>query len=78
MEAFKLDTRYYLVDADGKHEKDDYRDLLSAVKQRALEHFDSLSFAACPLDIKLRRIDVEGANIREIYAFVFSDERGAI
>ena len=73
-----MTTKYYLVDAEGKQAKKNFEDLLSSVNQRARKNLDALKSGGYPLNVKFRRIVNLEEDTREIYAFVFADERGAI
>lgn len=73
-----MTTKYYLVDTEGKQAKKNFEDLLSSVNQRARKNLDALKSSGYPLNVKFRRIVNLEEDTREIYAFVFADERGAI
>lgn len=74
-----MTTKYYLVDAaEGKQTKKNFEDLLSSVNQRARKNLDALKSGGYPLNVKFRRIVNLEEDTREIYAFVFADEHGAI
>lgn len=73
-----MTTKYYLVDTEGKQTKKNFEDLLSSVNQRARKNLDALESGGYPLNVKFRRIVNLEEDTREIYAFVFADERGAI
>lgn len=73
-----MNIEYYFVDTRGKHRCSTFEDVLRAVNERINDHLGILKECGRHLDIKVRRIENKDENILEIYAFVFSDERGAI